>query len=152
MLKDRFLEHKGYANTNNQTKATGIHFSQKGHSVSNMKITVLEKVFNSNPQFRKQRKKMYIQKFNTKYKGLNRINNTNICRKGQKIPEISAKKSTEILLSLRHDVKDFYSIVASHFINAGRAGFTHFHFLLSSLAKNVNLSSLVGLHPLQGPW
>ena len=74
MLKDRFLEHKGYANTNNKTKATGIHFNQKGHSVSNMKITVLEKVFNSNPQFRKQREKMYIQKFNTKYKGLNRIN------------------------------------------------------------------------------
>ena len=74
MLKDRFLEHKGYANTNNQTKATGHHFNQKGHSVSNMKITVLEKVFNNNPQFRKQREKMYIQKFNTKYKGLNRIN------------------------------------------------------------------------------
>ena len=74
MLKDRFLEHKGYANTNNKTKATGIHFNQKGHSVSNMKITVLEKVFNSNPQFRKQREKMYIQKFNTKYKGLNRNN------------------------------------------------------------------------------
>ena len=74
MLKDRFLEHKGYANSNNQTKATGLHFSQKGHSISNMKITVLEKVFNENPQFRKQREKMYIQKFNTKYKGLNRIN------------------------------------------------------------------------------
>ena len=74
MLKDRFLEHKGYANTNNQTKATGLHFSQKGHSVNNMKITILEKVFNENPQFRKQREKMYIQKFNTKYKGLNRIN------------------------------------------------------------------------------
>ena len=57
MLKDRFLEPKGYANTNNQTKATGIHFNQKDHIVSNMKITVLEKVFNSNPQFRKQREK-----------------------------------------------------------------------------------------------
>ena len=47
MLRDRFLEHKGYANTNNQTKATGCHFNQKGHSVSNMKITVIEKVFNN---------------------------------------------------------------------------------------------------------
>ena len=55
MLKDSLLEHKGYANTNNQTKATGIHYNQRGHSVSNLKITVLEKVFNSNPQFRKQR-------------------------------------------------------------------------------------------------
>ena len=74
MLKDRFLEHKGYANTNNQTKATGLHFNQKGHSVSNMKITVIERVFSQNPLFRKQREKMFIQKFNTKYKGLNRIN------------------------------------------------------------------------------
>ena len=65
-----------------------------------------------------------------------------ICRHGQNIPEISPKQSTEILLSLRADVNDFYSITANHFINAGRAGFTHFHFLLSSLAKNVNLASL----------
>ena len=74
MIKERFSEHEGYANNNNQTKATGLHFNQKGHSVHNMRITVLEKVFNKNPLFRKQREKMYIQKFNTKYKGLNRIN------------------------------------------------------------------------------
>ena len=74
MIKERFLEHKGYANNNNQTKATGLHFNQKGHSVHNMRITVLERVFNKNPLFRKQREKLYIQKFNTKYKGLNRIN------------------------------------------------------------------------------
>ena len=39
-----------------------------------MEITVIEKLFDQDPQFRKQRERMYIQKFNTKYKGLNRIN------------------------------------------------------------------------------
>ena len=56
------------------TKSTGIHFNQKGHSVSDMQISILEKVFNQDPQFRKQRERMYIQKFNTRYKGLNKIN------------------------------------------------------------------------------
>ena len=74
LLKDRFSEHKGYVNTKNQSKTTGMHFNQKGHSVSNMQITIIEKVYNQDPQFRKQREKMFIQKFNTKYKGLNKIN------------------------------------------------------------------------------
>ena len=74
MLKERFAEHKGYVISNNQTKATGVHFNQRGHNVSNMQVTVIEKVFNQDPHFRKQRERMHIQKFNTKYKGLNRIN------------------------------------------------------------------------------
>ena len=73
-LKERFSEHKGYVNTNNQSKATGVHFNTKGHSVADMEITVLEKIFSQDPMFRKQREKFYIQKFNTRYKGLNRMN------------------------------------------------------------------------------
>ena len=73
-LKERFSEHKGYENTNNQSKSTGAHFNSKGHSASDMNITILEKVFNSDINFRKQREKLYIQKFNTRYKGLNRMN------------------------------------------------------------------------------
>ena len=37
-----------------------------------MQITVIETIFNSDPQFRKQREKMYISKFDTKFKGINR--------------------------------------------------------------------------------
>ena len=73
-LKERFLEHKGYVNTNNQSKSTGAHFNSKGHSVSDMDVTIIEKVYNQDIQFRKQREKLYIQKFNTRYKGLNRMN------------------------------------------------------------------------------
>ena len=73
-LKERFSEHRGYVTNNTISKATGKHFNEKSHRISDMTITVLEKVFNLNPQFRKQREKMWINKFNTKYKGLNRMN------------------------------------------------------------------------------
>ena len=58
----------------NCTKATDLHFNEKGHSVSDKEMTILEKVFNCNPQFRKQREKMWINKFNTRYIGLNQNN------------------------------------------------------------------------------
>ena len=72
--KERFSKHRTYVNTNNKTKSTGLHFNSKGHSVSDMEITIIEKVFSSDPRFRKQREKLYIQKFNTRYRGLNRLN------------------------------------------------------------------------------
>ena len=64
-LKERFFEHKGYVTNNMVTKATGLHFNERGHSVSDMEITVLEKLFNDNPHYRKQREKMLINKFCT---------------------------------------------------------------------------------------
>ena len=68
------MEHRGYVNTKNLSKTTGVHFNEKGHSVHDMEITIVEKIFNQNPHFRKEREKMYIQKFNTQYKGLNKRN------------------------------------------------------------------------------
>ena len=71
-IKERFLEHKGYVSNKMLTKATGAHFNQRGHSISDMQITIIEKVFNPDPQFWKQREKMFINKFNTRYKGINK--------------------------------------------------------------------------------
>ena len=71
-----------------------------------------------------------------------------ICQSGNPIPEISYKSSTEILLSLKASVNDYYSITANHFINAGFAGFAHFHYLLSALIKNVNLADLDELNTI----
>ena len=65
---------KTFVNTNNHSKSTGVHFNLKGHSVRDMEITIIKKVFNKDPRFRKQREKLFIQKFNTKYRGLNRLN------------------------------------------------------------------------------
>ena len=69
-----------------------------------------------------------------------------ICRNGIKIPDISAKQSMELLLSLKPDVNDLYSITPKHFLNAGMEGAIHFTFLLNLLISNVNLSSLEELN------
>ena len=72
-LQERFSEHKGYAQNCNTKKSTGAHFSQQGHRVSDMKVTIIEKIFSSDQAIRKEREKFYIMKMNTKYKGLNKI-------------------------------------------------------------------------------
>ena len=75
-IKERFKEHKGYVTNfqNHQDKITGAHFNLPGHSVSDMRISVLEKVFNPDPMIREQREKYFINKFEAKYKGMNRKN------------------------------------------------------------------------------
>ena len=71
-LQERFSEHRGYVATKQLTKATGHHFNLPGHGVSDMLVTILEKVHSLDPLVRKQREEFYIMKFNTKYKGLNK--------------------------------------------------------------------------------
>ena len=69
----RFSNHRGYVNRKEIAKATGNHFNLPGHSVSDMNFQIIEKVFNKDDFFRKEREKMFIQKFNSKVKGINRI-------------------------------------------------------------------------------
>ena len=52
-----------------------------------------------------------------------------ICVDGLEIPEISPIQATELLISLRPDVSDLYSITARHYLNAGLEGIKHFVFL-----------------------
>ena len=42
-----FLEHKGYVNNKILSKVTEAHFDEKGHSVSDMEITVIGKIFDN---------------------------------------------------------------------------------------------------------
>ena len=72
-LKDRFAEHQGYVRNKDLTMATGQHFNNRGHSIYDMQITILEHVQNANEVFRKIREKMYINLFNTKDKGMNKV-------------------------------------------------------------------------------
>ena len=71
-LQDRFSEHRGYVTRKIMHKATGEHYNLPGHKMADMEVTILEKIYNTDPQFRKAREKMWIERFNTKYKGLNR--------------------------------------------------------------------------------
>jgi hypothetical protein len=49
-----------------------ISSKDRGHSVSDMSVIIIEKISSNNQNFRKEREKMYINKMETKYKGMNR--------------------------------------------------------------------------------
>ena len=70
-LKYRISEHIGYINTKNKSKATGHHFNLPGHSLSDLKVTAIEKVKKFNTEYRKERESYLIRKFNTFYQGIN---------------------------------------------------------------------------------
>ena len=53
-------------------KATGMHFNLPGHSVTNMKVSIIEQVKYNSDLYRKEREDFYIRRFNTYNEGLNR--------------------------------------------------------------------------------
>ena len=65
------MEHRGYIN-NNKNKATGNHFNLPGHSVNDMRFTILEKVKYDSTEYRKVRDKDIIRLFDAYYQGINR--------------------------------------------------------------------------------
>ena len=71
-LSVRFRQHRGYVRNKEVEKSTGEHFNKPGHQMADMRITVLEKLKSSDAQLRKTRESFYIQRFNTKYKEMNK--------------------------------------------------------------------------------
>ena len=71
-LKKRLSEHIGYIVNKMTNYPTGKHFNLPGHTVANVNITILEKVRYKNNEYRKEREKYFIRKFNTFYKGMNK--------------------------------------------------------------------------------
>ena len=71
-LRDRISEHVGYIRTKKLSEATGEHFNLKGHTLSHMKVTILEKVTSRDELYRKERESFHIRRFNTFYKGINK--------------------------------------------------------------------------------
>ena len=69
-LKDRFSEHKTSVRTEAKN-AIGQHFSSPGHSIFNLEITAIEKVFQKGEKIIKKRESMWIEKFEAEHKGLN---------------------------------------------------------------------------------
>ena len=71
-VKDRFAAHRSDVNTQ-KNKSLPNHFNLPGHKVSDMKVTVIEKVYNKNPLFLREREKYYMIKYNTRHQnGLNK--------------------------------------------------------------------------------
>jgi hypothetical protein len=71
-FKERIYEHIGYARNKIKSKATGHHFSLPGHSEKNMKFTIIEQPKYNQLEYREEREKYHIKKFDTFYNGINR--------------------------------------------------------------------------------
>ena len=71
-LRARLAEHRGYVTNHVTEMATGAHFNLPGHSVANLKITIIEQVKKQSNMYRKEREDYFIKKFNTYHAGLNR--------------------------------------------------------------------------------
>ena len=69
-VKDCFAAYRSDVNTQ-KNKSLSIHFNLPGHKVNDMKVTVIEKVYNKNPLFLREREKIYMINYNTRHqKGL----------------------------------------------------------------------------------
>ena len=71
-VRERYLDHRGYVRRKELDKATGLHFNKPGHQISDMSISVLERITSSDPAYRKEREKHWIEQFELLYKGINR--------------------------------------------------------------------------------
>ena len=71
-LSDRSANHRGYVNRKVVSQPTGQPFNMPGHDISDMKISVLEKVKKSGNIYRKEREKYFIALMNTFYNGINK--------------------------------------------------------------------------------
>ena len=71
-FKERIREHLGYIRNNKISEPTGLHFNLPGHNISMFKASIIEKCKFDSRMYRETREEWYIQKFQTKFKGMNR--------------------------------------------------------------------------------
>lgn len=74
-LKERFKQHLDCVRSQNENlnkTAVAEHFNLPGHSVANMKVSVIENCKQESTMYRKCRESFFINKFETKHLGLNR--------------------------------------------------------------------------------
>ena len=70
-LAIRVGEHLGYVR-NKTNDPTGVHFNLPGHNLSDMEVSVLEKVFTNSKIYREQRESLWIREFQTEVNGMNK--------------------------------------------------------------------------------
>ena len=73
-----------------------------------------------------------------------------LCTATEPLPPLSFEDATGLLLRLKKNVKDFFSITALHYINAGEQGITHFQSLLNAVIAEVENASLAELNTAHG--
>ena len=72
MFKFRLADHRGYVSNKIESQPAGAHFNLPGHSLANMKASILEQVRYNCIEYRKEREKYFIRKLNTFNTGLNK--------------------------------------------------------------------------------
>ena len=63
---------RGYIINKDIKEATGAHFNSKGHSVNDMEVVAIQKLYDKGAAYRKELEKEEIANFNTFHFGLNR--------------------------------------------------------------------------------
>ena len=73
-----------------------------------------------------------------------------LCMVSAPLPLLSFEDSAGLLLRLKKNVKDFFSITALHYLNAGEQGIIHFQSLLNAVVAEVENASLAELNTAHG--
>ena len=72
-FKTRMKEHLGYIRNKKTSKPTGQHFNLPGHDISMFRASILEVCKSQSRVYREHREEHFIQAFQTKLRGMNRI-------------------------------------------------------------------------------
>ena len=70
-LQKRLADHRGYIFNQVESRATGAHFNLPSHSLADLSVTILEQTKND-PDYRREREKYFIRKFDTVNNGINK--------------------------------------------------------------------------------
>ena len=73
-----------------------------------------------------------------------------LCQHNKPIPPIDTVAATKLLSRLKKNVKDFYSITALHYINAGDEGIQHFQALINAIIQDVKNATIDELNIAHG--
>ena len=73
-----------------------------------------------------------------------------LCQNHQGMPAIAMDKSNELLLKIKKNVKDHYSITSQHYLNAGQEGLQHFNALLNGIISDINNAGLDEMNTAHG--
>ena len=65
-----------------------------------------------------------------------------LCSETKQLPPVPENIAFDILSDMKHNVRDFYSITPSHYINAGLIGYKHFHLLLNALLNKLSNTTI----------
>ena len=71
-FRTRVKEHIRYIENGNVSQATGQHFCQSNHNITDFSIAILEKVNTCDTLYIEEREREWIRKFNCKFRGINR--------------------------------------------------------------------------------